>query len=415
MMKWIEYSIGLRYVRAKKRNHFISFLTFISMLGIALGMTVIITVLSVMNGFKHEIQSKILDFTAHATVTAWAENLDDWQDLGTMLETHADVVAYAPYIEAQVMLTHKGRAHGAYLRGVQPEFETAVSQIDRHMTEGLLGDLEDGQWKIILGYSLARSLGVRVGDRLTLLSPQMMHTPAGVMPRVRRMLVSGIFRLGMSQYDKNAAFIHLSSAQKIFRSDSAVSGVQLRYKDMFEAPAISRELQHDLGTGYWVDSWTQRHQSFFRALEMEKLLLQIIMTLIVAVAAFNIVSSLIMLVMEKRADIAVLKTMGMTAGRIVKIFVTQGCLVGFGGVVCGIVGGIALALNVESIVAGIEQMTGYRFLSQDVYPITEVPSQLLMGDVVVTAVLAFLLTVLATLYPALRAAGIHPAEALRYE
>ncbi len=414
-MQWIEYSIGLRYIRAKKRNHFISFITLISMIGIALGVTVIITVLSVMNGFKHEIQTKILDFTAHGTVKALDGNLRNWQSLQTSFDAQTEIIAYAPYVESQAMLTHEGKVHGAYLRGVQPELETEVSQINQHMIKGSLNDLRAGQWQMILGRSLARSLGVQVGDKVTLLSSQVLQTPAGVVPRIKRMVVSGIFELGMPQYDSNIALLHINSAQKISRLGEAVSGVQLRYRDLFQAPEISRELQKNLGMDYWVGDWTKRHQNFFRALEMEKLLLLIIMTLIIAVAAFNIVSSLIMLVVEKQADIAVLKTMGMTASRIVRIFVTQGCLIGFGGVGFGIIGGIALALNIENIVAGIERITGHKFLSQDVYPITEVPSQLLFGDVVVTATLAFLLTALATLYPSLHAANIRPSEALRHE
>ena len=414
-MNGVEYLIGLRYVRAKKRNHFISFITLISMLGIALGVTVIIAVLSVMNGFKQEIQTKILDFTSHGFVSSFDRKLKNWEKLTPILEENENVTAFAPYLEAQMMLVNGNEVSGAYIHGILPELETGVSRVEDRMLEGSLQQLQPAAWGIVLGETLARALEVDVGDKVTLLSSHLRHTPAGAIPKMRRFTVTGIFRIGMSQYDRHIAFLNVKDAQKITRSDEMVSGIHIRYSDMFRAPEFSAELQQRLGPDYWVSDWTKRHRNFFRALEMEKLILLIIMALIIAVAAFNIVSTLIMLVFEKQGDIAVLKTRGMTSSRILRIFIIQGCVIGISGAVLGVAGGIALASYLEELVAGIERLLGVKFLSPDVYPITQVPSQLLLGDVVTTALLVFVLTVLATLYPAWRAAKVRPTEALRYE
>lgn len=414
-MKGIEYQIGLRYTRGPKRNRFISFVSLFSILGITIGIATILTVLSVMNGFREEIREKVLNFTAHGLVSQFDGNIQDWRSIEEKLKQSKQVVAYSPYLEFQGILKTPSNVRGTLFRGIDPETEQNVSDLEASLSEGAISDLTPKSWNVLLGQSLARNLGVKQGDRLVLLSSNVSHTPVGTIPRLRRLTVSGIFNTGMSQYDNHIALMNIKDAQLIMQAGKEVTGVQLRYDDLFQAPAISKKLRADLGLDYWVYSWTDRNRNFFKALEMEKLLLMIIMTLIIAVATFNIVSSLIMLVIEKKGDIAILKTMGMQTSSIVKIFITQGCLIGLSGVVLGTASGIALALNVERIVAGIENLTGSKFLSPDVYPITEVPSQLMMADIIITALVAFVLTVCATLYPSFYAAKIKPSEALRYE
>ena len=411
----MEYSIGLRYVRSKKRNHFISFVTFASIAGIAVGVTIIIAVLSVMNGFKEEIQTKFLDFTAHGIITGYDNRLQNWTALKELLKDEEAIAAVSPYTETQGMLIQKNRTSGALIKGIIPELETQVSNIEEYLTEGELLSLKAGGWNIILGQSLARHLDVMVGEQVVLLTPQANVTPAGMMPRLRRFTVTGIFKLGMSQHDRQIALVHIDDAKKLNRLHEEVNGIHLRYHDLYRAPEITARLQQKLIEHYWVSDWTKQHSNFFRALELEKLILMIIMSFIIAVAVFNIISALVMVVTEKQADIAILKTMGMVSSRILTIFIVQGCVIGMIGVVAGIIGGVLLALNLESLILAIENISGQKFLASDVYPITEVPSQLLWNDVLITAIIAFVLTVFATIYPAWRATQIKPSEALRYE
>ena len=385
------------------------------MLSIALGVTVIITVLSVLNGFKSEIQNKILDFTSHAVVTSPLGRVHDQAKLKTLIQQQSSIESSAPFVEMQAMLTAGEQVSGAYIRGVLPQDEKQISNTHKYMTKGSIDQLQSGAWNIIIGSALANYLRVDVGDKITLLSPEFSHTPAGMIPKMRRFTIAGIFQTGMSQYDRNIALLHLEEAQKIGRYGDSISGFYLRYPDLFKAPQISNRLNQVLEPDYWVSDWTQRNRSFFKALEMEKLILFIIMALIIAVAAFNIVSTLIMLVIEKQGDIAVLKTMGMTSQRIMKIFITQGCLIGSSGAILGIGGGSLLAIYLEDLIKALETFLGQKFLSPNVYPITEVPSQLMVGDIVVTALLAFILTLFSTLYPAWKASRIRPYEALRYE
>lgn len=411
-MPAIEYRIGWRYTRGKKQNHFISFVSLISVLGIAIGATVIITVLSIMNGFKEEIRERMLDMVSHATLVGAGADIDDWRTLKDELESDGDVVAAAPLIDMQGMLMNGDRVSGAYMHGVLPELEARVSNVAGHMESGSLELLEAGAFNAILGHALANHLRVAPGDRVTVVSPQTSVTPAGIIPRMRRFTVAGTFKSGLSQFDRSIALLHLEDARKLMRLDGAVSGVRLRLNDLFEAPRITRRLNLLLSPEYGVVDWTRSHSNFFRAIELEKLLMLIVMTLIIAVAAFNIISMLVMVVIEKRADIAILKTMGMAPRRIMKIFIVKGCLIGLAGNALGVAGGVALASHLERLVAAIERATGFRFLSPDVYPITEVPSRLLASDVVLVAGLTFVLTVLATIYPAWRAARIRPAEVL---
>ena len=409
----VEYLIGWRYTRGKKHNHFISFVSLISILGIAVGMTVIITVLSVMNGFKEEIRDKILDVVSHNTLSSLDGTIDDWEALRPELESEAGVAAIAPFVEMQVMLMNGDRVRGAYVRGVQPELEKQVSNIENYLKQGTLESLQPQLYHIVVGHSLAFSLQAQLGDKITLISPQAAVTPAGVLPRMRSFVISGIFDSGLSEFDRGIVLLNLEDARHLARLGDKVNGIRLRLDDLFESPALSKRLNLQLGPHYWISDWTRSHRNFFRALEMEKLLLFLIMALIIAVAAFNIISMLVMVVIEKQSDIAILRTMGMQPRQVMKVFITQGCLIGLIGNILGISGGVLLASYVEQIVTAIERATGFKFLSADVYPITEVPSRLMEGDVIVVAALTFVMTVLATIYPAWRAAGLRPAEVLR--
>ena len=410
----IEYAIGLRYTRSKKRTRFIDFVSLISVAGVAIGVTVVIAVLSVMNGFKTEVRDKMLAFTSHAIVTGFDGQLEDWRALEHVVEEHRDVLALAPFIEAQTMLAYRSRADGVYLRGILPEREAGVSEISKRMVTGKLDVLESGKFFIVLGEALAKKFGVGVGDKVTVISTEAAVTPIGIRPRLRRFTVGGVFKVGMPQFDRHAAFIHLDDARLLLRMGDAASGVHLRLHDLLEAPRVSDELRRALEPNYWVSDWTHRNAAFFRAIEMEKTILTVIMTLIIVVAVFNIVSALVMVVVEKQGDIAILKTMGMTPRRILRIFVTQGCVIGGVGTLSGALGGIALASYLSEIAAWIEQVSGHKFLSPEIYPVSEVPSQLLASDVALTVATAFALTVAATLYPAWRAALVRPAEVLRY-
>ncbi|WP_018953922.1 lipoprotein-releasing ABC transporter permease subunit [Thioalkalivibrio sulfidiphilus] len=415
MFRPLELYIGLRYTRAKRRNHFISFISLISMAGIALGVTALITVLSVMNGFEKELRERILGMVSHATISDFSGRLADWQTLAARIEGEPRVLGAAPFIQAEGMLQGQGQVSGALIRGILPEREKHVSRVAEHIKFGSMEALRGGEYGVVLGKELAASLGAGVGDRVTLVTPQATVTPAGVMPRLRRLLVVGVFEVGMYEYDRSTAFMHLDDARRVFQYEDNVTGLRLKMDDMMRAPFIARDLADRLGGRYWVSDWTRQHANFFRAVRTEKTVMFIILSLIVAVAAFNIVSTLVMVVTDKQADIAILRTLGLSPASVMGVFMVQGTLIGLVGTAFGIAGGVTLALNVETIVPAIEQMLGMQFLPADVYYISDLPSDLKGFDVMRVGVLAFLLTVLATLYPAWRASRTQPAEALRYE
>lgn len=415
MFRPLELFIGLRYTRAKRRNHFISFISLTSIMGIALGVTALITVLSVMNGFQREVRNGILGMTAHATLTGIDGTLGDWRNLEAEVVRHPRILGTAPYIEAQGMLTNGQVVSGVLIRGVLPGEEPKVSYIDKKMVAGQLSDLTPGAFGIVLGRELAGYLGVGVGDKVTLVTPQATVTPVGVLPRLKRFTVKGIFHVGNNEYDGNLALMQLEDAARLFQMEGKVSGLRLKLDDLFVAPALVRELMRQLPAQYFGTDWTRQHVSFFRAVALEKRIMFIILTLIVAVAAFNIVSTMVMVVTDKQADIAILRTLGATPMSILAIFMVQGMLIGIAGTVLGMLGGVSLALNIETIVPLIEQAFGIQFLSADVYLISEVPSDMHWSDVLNISVVAFVLSLLATLYPAWRAARCQPAEALRYE
>ncbi|EXJ14295.1 lipoprotein-releasing ABC transporter permease subunit [Imhoffiella purpurea] len=407
--------IGLRYTRAKRRNHFISFISGTSMVGITLGIVALIVVLSVMNGFHKEIQQRILSMASHATLTDPYGGMSDWREILEKVRAHPDVVGAAPFVEVQGMLVNGSQVSGALIRGIQPTDEDQVSDLRREMTRGSVDDLVDGEFRIILGRDLAAFLGVGPGDKVTMVTPQVSATPVGIMPRLKRFTVSGIFEVGMADYDRNAAFIQLADGAKLLSLGDAVTGVRLKLTDMWEAPRLAREIAYDLGGVYRLVDWTQVHSNFFSALAMEKRMMGIILFLIVAVAAFNIVSTLVMVVTDKQSDIAVMRTLGISPGRVMGIFMVQGTAIGLIGTLLGMVAGVILALNVEPVVGGIESLFGIHFLDPSIYYISELPSDVHLSDVIGIGAGAFLMSVLATLYPAWRAAKTQPAEALRYE
>ena len=410
-----ELCVGLRYTRAKRRNHFISFISLTSTIGIALGVTALITVISVMNGFERELRERILGVASHATISGFERALEDWESLAGAAEAHPEVVGVAPFVESQGMLTHAGQVRGVLIRGVSPSREPAVSEIGRYLVEGELASLAAGRFNVLIGRDLARRLGADVGARVTLVAPQARITPAGVLPRMRRFTVSGIFEAGHAQYDTSLAVIHIGDAQRVFRLGRGVSGLRVKLADMFDAPRVSRELARSFGGRYWLRDWTQYHANFFRALKIERTVMFVILTLIVAVAAFNLVSTLVMVVTDKESDIAILRTLGASQSSILAIFVVQGTVIGIAGTIAGMAGGVALAAHVETLVPAIESFFGVRFLSPDVYYISAVPSDMRWRDVAAVGGVAFVMSVLATLYPAWRASRVQPVEALRHE
>jgi lipoprotein-releasing system permease protein len=410
-----ELLVGLRYTRAKRRNHFISFISLTSMAGIALGVAALIVVLSVMNGFQTELRARILGVASHVQISGPNNKLDDWQAVAKLATQHPRVRAAAPFINAQGMLSAGQAVRGAVVRGVLPAQEDGVAEIGRHMRAGRLDALKAGEFGMVLGTDLARTLGAMPGDRVTLIAPQGQVTPAGLIPRLRQFTVVGLFEIGMFEYDSGLALIHIEDAQRLYQMDSAVSGVRLKLDDLFAARTVARELLAKLGNEFYASDWTRSHANFFRAVEIEKRVMFIILTLIVAVAAFNIVSTLVMLVTDKQADIAILRTLGAAPGSILQIFVVQGALIGVIGTLIGVVGGVVLAFNVDVVVPAIEQVLGFKFLSKDVYYISDLPSEVQVMDVASIGMMSLVLSFLATIYPSWRAARVNPAEALRYE
>ncbi len=415
MFKPLELFIGLRYLRAKRRNHFISFISLTSVLGIALGIIVIITVLSVMNGFQTEVRDRMLRMTAHANVLELDGTLDNWQQAIKAISHANEIIGTAPYVEGQAMVVKSTQVTGVLLSGVDPELEVEVSEIDNFMLDNNLNVLEPGKFRILIGSELARFLGTRVGDKITVITPEASVTPAGILPKLRRFTVAGIYEVGMNQFDRNTAIIHIEDAKRLYRLGDKVTGLRLKLSDLFLVPELTHKLNQDLQGKLWVTDWTKRHQNFFRAVKMEKTMMFIIMTLIVAVAAFNVVSMLIMVVTDKQSDIAILRTYGVSSRSILWIFIIQGSLIGFVGTLLGVIGGLALASNLEVIVSSVEQLFDLKVLSPSVYYISDLPSEVRSGDVIYVACISFFLTVLATLYPARKAAKTEPAEALRYE
>ncbi len=412
----LEIAIGLRYTRAKRRNHFISFISLISMLGIALGVTALIVVISVMNGFEKELRGRILGMVSHVTISHFGGPLQEWPDMRERVLNQPGVIGAAPYIEAEAMLSSASSVSGALVRGIDPQFEPQVSEIHEQMQFGQLQDLQAGEWGIVIGSGLANSLDVVPGDRITMITPQSTASPVGFLPRLRRFKVTGIFEIGVYEYDRSSAIIHTIDAAKLFRlGEGNVSGLRLKVDDIDAAPLIRHDLKDVVGLDHWVSDWTLRHRNYFKAVQTEKTVMFIILFLIVAVAAFNIVSTLVMVVTDKQSDIAILRTIGMTPRSIMWVFMVQGTLIGLIGTLIGLGGGVLLASYVDVIVPALEQFFKTQFLPRGVYPITELPSEMRQSDLVRITLLSFGISIVATLYPAYRASKTRPAEALSYE
>ena len=411
-----ELAVGLRYTRARKgsgRNAFISFIALVSMAGIALGVAALIVVLSVMNGFQQELRTRILSVASHIEVRGYPE-LRDVPGITALVRKNPRVVASAPYVLGQTMLSAADANRGALIRGIVPGDEDTVADIGSHMRRGSLASLTPGSVNIVLGAELARALGLRVGDSVVAITPQGTVTPAGTLPRLKTFTVSGVFEVGMFEFDSGLALVNLEDAEKLYRQ-TAPTGVRLKLDDMFAAPGVARELQRVLPADAEVRDWTRNHANFFRAVAIEKRVMFIILTLIVAVAAFNIVSAQVMVVTDKRADIAILRTLGASPSSVMGIFMIQGALIGVIGTVIGVVSGVLLALNIETVVPAIERTLGIQFLDKSVYYISDLPSDLQRGDIVTIAGIALFLALIATIYPSWRASRVNPAEALRYE
>jgi lipoprotein-releasing system permease protein len=410
-----ELFIGLRYTRAKRRNHFISFISMISMLGIGLGVMALIVVLSVMNGFQKEIRARILGVTPHLQISSESGQLNDWQHVLDIVAKDPEVRAAAPYVNGQGMVSLNESVQGVMVRGILPEAEQRLTALGDKMKHGALNDLRAGEFNIILGVDLARSLGAHIGDSVLLITPQGQITPAGMIPRLKQFHVVGIFEIGMAPYDNALALIHLEDAQKLYRMGGSVSGISGSLNNLDLAPRVAFELEGKLPQDTYATDWTRQNANYFSVVAMEKKMMFIILSLIVLVAAFNIVSTLVMAVTDKQADIAILRTLGASPRSIMKIFMVQGMLIGLIGMGLGVIGGVLLALNIGTIVPFIEHLFGVQFLSKEFYYISELPSDLQKGDVFVVAGMSFLISLFATIYPSWRASKVQPAEALRYE
>lgn len=415
MSSSFEFWVGSRYVRSRGSNSFVSLISAISMLGIAIAVMVLIVVMSVVNGFERELKDRLLTMTAHASIEGIDGNLSTSAALLDLAVADEQVRAAAPYVNGQALLVFEKQLSGAELRGIEPQLEKNVSGIGGVMQEGDIADLTAGDFRIVLGVELAAAMQVGIGDKVTVTLAQGLVTPVGVVPRTKRFTVSGIYRVGMYEFDRRLAFININDAQKLFRKRDAVTGIRLAVTDIYAAADIVRRVALQHGDMVLVSDWTRRHVNFFRSIQITKSILFVILLLVIAVAAFNIVSTLVMVVKDKQADIAILRTVGARPSSILKIFITQGSIVGIAGTLAGVGLGILLAQNLESIIGFFEAAFGIKFLAADVYFISDLPSDLRYGDVARIAIIALALALVSTLYPAWMAARIAPAEALRYD
>ncbi|MEE2803463.1 MAG: lipoprotein-releasing ABC transporter permease subunit [Pseudomonadota bacterium] len=415
MIRPLELQIGLRYTRARRENRFISFISFISIFGIVIGVWALITVLSIMNGFERELRERILAVASHITITGETGQLANWQEVADQVGNLDDVIGYAPFILGQGMVVKGGTVSGALIRGISPVPESTVSTVTQSMVSGEIDSLTSRSWNIVIGANLASKLGVAVGDKVTLVAPKGQLTPAGLLPRLKRFRVSGVFELGMYEYDSVLTLIHIDDAARLLRMQGQVSGLRLKLNDVYDAPLVREQLAYVMGAGNDVTDWTREHRNLFRALKIERRVMFIILLLIVAVAGFNIVSTLIMVVADKQADIAILRTLGISPLSVMGIFVVQGVTIGLIGTVVGAALGIVTSINIETLVPWLENLFNTEFFPSSIYVITDFPAEMRWSDVSLITTVSFGISLIATLYPAWRASRTQPAQALRYE
>ena len=417
MFNKFELMLGIRYLTFKQKSGFISFISFVSILGISLGVAALITVLSVMNGFQSEIRNKIISISAHMQITGINNVISNWQNIGSMiLKTNSEILSYAPYIDGQALISFDSNVNGVLVRGIEPNYETKVEDIEKNMQVGNLKDLIAGKFDVIIGRELANQLGVDIGQKITLITPNGQITPAGTIPRLKQFTVVGIFNLHMSEYDSSLALINLNDAQLLFKFKNNVSGLRLKVSNVMETQKLKSMLSNNIiFKDLIINDWISQHQNYFSAVSLEKKMMLIILSLIIAVASFNLLSTLVMSVREKKSNIAILRTMGASKLSIVKIFVIQGGISGFIGTVIGTIMGLLLAYNIGYIVHIIEQLTGLIIINKDVYMIDYLPSKIIAKDVISIFIISNILSTLATIYPSISASKTNPVEALRYE
>jgi len=409
----VEFSISNQYLRSNRKKGFVSFISGVSMVGLILGVMTLITVLSVMNGFHKELRDRVLSAISHSTISEYDGSLNNWQELRLTINQHKEVIDSSPYIERYGLLSVNGKAKGISVRGIEPSLEKNTSVLLNKIKSG---EVDLSGFNILIGSGLAARLGVTIGDKITLLTPQISSSIIGIQPRFKRFTLSGVFDAGINEYDNNLAFIHLQKAQTLYSMKDQVSGIRLKVTDLFQAKKITAEVLSQLdGDRYYGIDWMQKKANFIKALNLEKQMIGIILSLIIAVAAFNIVSMMVMVVTDKKADIAILRTIGMTPKRIVKLFFYQGITIGVVGIVIGVLLGVALSLNIESVVSGVESILGFQFFPKDVFYINRFPSEIHLADVIKVTVGAFILVILASIYPAKRAGKVEISKVLNHE
>jgi lipoprotein-releasing system permease protein len=413
MRHWYEGFLGFRYLRASSHRGFVSLIAGIAITGLALGVAVLIVVLSVMNGFEEVLRTRILSLTAHATISGLEGSIANWRPDVAKLKEFPGIVGVAPYIEEQGLMTHAEKSSGVLLRGIVPADEDRVVDLGAHLLSGKLSDLTAGSYRVILGQALAEELGAKLGDRVVLLVALGDVTPLGVIPRMRAFQVAGILSVGMYEYDRRIAIVAMQDAAKLLHMGDAVTGIRLNLADMYAAPRESRAAAIAIGGGVAIEDWTSEHMNFFRSIQITKRILFVILSLMVAVAAFNIVSTMVMVVKDKRRDIAILRTFGSSPGSILSVFVVQGSLIGMLGIALGVLIGVLIAVNLQELVHGLESIVGFKFLDARVYFMSDLPAHVRLGDVLRICGFAFVLACISTVYPAVRAARLLPAESLR--
>ena len=412
-MNYLSFFMAYKYLRSKKNSRFTAIISKSSIIGIALGIAAIVVVMSIMNGFHSEMRDKILSMVSHVIVTEKNYTLENWQQLKKEIDKNELVISSAPYVEGQAMFSHNGNVHGVQLKGIIPEYEKNVTSLSDNIVDGNMDLISKKPYQISVGTDLAKKMNLKIGDKITLVIPRTNTTMIGIIPRLKRFEVSSIFEFGMAQYDKNLVFINIDEAKKLYDMGQNITGLRLKLYDLFKSPRMAGIINSKFRNNYIVIDWTMMNKNFFKALQMEKTMLMLLMLLIVLVATFNIISSLFMVVSEKKSDIAILKTIGMSANKIMYIFIYQGIFLGIVGIILGLILGVLLSLNLDIVVSFIENILGRSILDSDIYMISDVPAKLEFLDLIFVSIISFFFSVLATIYPAIKASRTMPAEVLK--